>query len=219
VPVSSPERAILAASVLFVSAFSWISAAARETHPADPVAARLIGVLDERIQERFKDTDKGFGITRMMPLGEFETDESGRLRLRRHRLGARIGRDNPVRFRAENRSEAETLREVAEAGFGVILYLGSRNGAVKGPVVLTVPASPDSAKQMEAMPSPAQLQDLSGRALQAFARAESYEFAVSGWRFITRPARATEKSCVECHAVALGDPVGVAIYGYKEVRP
>ena len=106
------ERVIGAAGLVFVSSLSWVSIAASGAG-GDPVAARLIGALNTQVQERFKDTDKGFGIARMVPM---ETDESGRLRVARHRLGRSIGPRSPAPFQAENVHEMAAIQDLEQAG-------------------------------------------------------------------------------------------------------
>ena len=212
-----PDRMLCAAGVLFFAVLTWVSLTAGERAERDPVAARLLGALDRHVQERFKDTDKGFGLARMVPPWTFETDEDGRRRLRRHILGRPVQALPAPRFEAENASEQAALRDLDQEGVTAILYLGSRQAAVNGPVVLTH-AAPEDAASDSTFPNPSELRVPGARALHAFGRTESYAFSASGWEFIAKPVRASAPSCLECHDVALGQVIGVAIYGYRVVR-
>jgi hypothetical protein len=208
---------VCAAGVLFFTILTWVSLTAGGRAERDPVAARLLGALDRHVQERFKDTDKGFGFARMLPNWAFETDESGQRRLRQHILGRPVQALAAPSFEAENASEQAALRDLEQEGITAILYLGSRQAVVKGPVVLT-PAATGDAASAPAFPNPSELRAPGARALNAFGGTESYAFSASGWEFIAKPVRASAQSCVECHDAALGQVIGVALYGYRTAR-
>ena len=190
-----PELGIGAASLVFLSTLSWVSARADERVVRDPIVTRIIGTLNERIQERFKDINNGFGISRLM---------------RPERL--------PHRLEPETVSEMAVVRELERTGFGVILYLGSHRGSVKGPVLVTRLGSNDGRSDAPGMPDPSELHDTNRRGIQAFGSADAYEFTVPGWKFISYPVRASSQTCLACHALRLGDPIGTVMYGYREIR-
>jgi hypothetical protein len=70
--------------------------------------------------------------------------------------------------------------------------------------------------------------------MAAFADAESHEFVAGGWKFIARPVRASDMSCLNCHReeysatfsmqnpsgtpLRIGDPLGVLLYGYRSTN-
>jgi hypothetical protein len=148
----------------------------------------------------------------MAPLELGELDESGRVRVRRHRIATRLRSQDQPNFRAETLEEAAALREIEGAGLSVLLYLGSRHGSVKGPVVLTQ-AAPREGEV--ARPGASALVDANRVAMQTFARDKAHEFVSGGWKFIAMPVRASNQRCVEGHGVPLGSVVGVALYGYR----
>jgi hypothetical protein len=188
------------------------AAASRE----DP--ARLIAALNGCIQQRFREINERFGISRVIRLD-----------------------DTPHTFRPEEVAELEAVTALEQANLRVVLYLTGRRvqapipdtsrwssadtwRLIKGPVRIT----PDGGTAAGGLPPPPlELWDESRRALQAFATSDSHEFDKGSWRFIARPVRASEAACLKCHnqsittggvrslAPKLGDPLGVVLYGYQ----
>lgn len=76
------------------------------------------------------------------------------------------------------------------------------------------------------------LWDDSRRAMIAFAKTDSFDFARADWNFVARPVRASDAMCLQCHhepvpgvdparaietnALKIGDPMGVVIYGFRK---
>ena len=183
----TPFRLLGGAALVFVITLSSVAAA------RDPIAPRLIGVLNDRIQERFKDVENGLGMSRIV-------------RIRPLSAG-------PHQFEPENLGESAVLRDLEKAGVSVVLYLGSASRRIKGPVLMT--RSTEGVAGEIAMPEAEGLRESLNASLAAFRRAESYEFGRPGWKFIARPVRASSQKCLNCHeGVSLGEPVGVVMYAY-----
>jgi hypothetical protein len=183
--------------------------------------ADLIAALDDSIQRRFLDIDKGFGFRRIIRPG-----------------------DTPHRFKAENAKELTIVEHLTRARLDVVLYLAGRaiagprlNSAdvdriaanlIKGPVFITA-----SDKQIGGLPAPGRLWEYGREAMRVFQRSDSYGFSLGDWRFIARPVRASDQSCLKCHqpirtshiaktnprqdsnSLQIGDPLGLVVYGYK----
>lgn len=192
-----------------IAARSGTLAAASEPDPVR--VTRLISALNACIQERFKEVDQRFGISRVL------------------RLDA-----TPHLFRPEQAAELDAVAALEQANLRVVLYLASLRVRVpkpdtsgwspanawrliKGPVGVTPALAPRQPESDD--PHPPQSLDLwddSRRALQAFATTDSHEFQSGKWQFIARPIRASEPICLTCHGRAsLGDPLGVVLYGYQ----
>jgi hypothetical protein len=182
------------ASFILVISAAWVSLDGAAPPPRDPIAPKLIGVLNERVQERFKDVDNGFGLSRIaLPPGS-----------------------GPHRFIPENMKETTAVRDLERAGVDVILYLGSQGRTTKGPVLIT--RSAPAVAEPVAMPDASALHPTIARSLQAFRNAESYAFTQPGWKFIAHPVRASSETCLKCHDLRLGEAVGVVTYGYRQKR-
>ena len=195
----------------------------------------LIEQFDDCIQERFKDVDEGFGIRRIIRLGE-----------------------TPHRFRPENAREESAVRDFERDGIRVVLYLTGRrvltedapadneprptftaippgrlfeSSLIKGPVDVAPAAADDHAPPVPAL----DLRAESRRAMLTFDRESSYEFAAGGWTFIARPVRASDPSCLRCHdadgrahtipspqaaapTLKPGDALGAILYAYRPVH-
>jgi hypothetical protein len=160
-----PLGSATAAGVVFVITLASVAAA------RDPIAPRLIGILNDRIQERFLDVDNGFGISRVM----------------RPRPG-------PHRFEPENVREMAVVRDLERANVSAILYLGSAQRKIKGPVLVT--GAGDGVANALTAPD-----------------AEGLREPLT--KFIARPVRASSETCLRCHNVSLGEAVGVVMYGYR----
>jgi hypothetical protein len=204
--------------------------------------SQFIDALDDCIQQRFKDIDQMFGFRRITQAG-----------------------DTPHRFKPENAKELASVRELNAQGLNVALYLTSRSvlgdkpdekewvqdqpvstgqgvtrtsvgsgrgfsrKIIKGPVLI-------SAKDKDDLPMPSELWEQSRKAILAFATKDSFEFLHGSWKFIARPVRASEQSCLQCHLrdstrtialnpkdenpkpLKIGDPLGVVLYAYRERR-
>ena len=177
-----PSRVLVASGIGFVITLASVAAA------RDPIAPRLIALLNERIQERFLDVDNGFGVARIM----------------RWRPG-------PHRFEPESVAEMAVVRDLENANVAAVLYLGSAQRRIKGPVLVTRGATTERMASPEAESLRAPLT----AALNAFKRVDTYEFGRPGWKFIARPVRASSETCLKCHDVSVGEAVGVVIYGYR----
>ena len=184
-------------------------------------AAALIGYLDDCIQQRFLDVEQGFGYRRIIRAG-----------------------DTPHRFKPENAKELAAEDHLNRHKLDVVLYLAGRgiialdlsskeiasiaDKLIKGPVHIT-----PTDKQPIQLPSSKQLLDHGQKAMRVFERSDNYEFNLGQWKFIARPVRASDKSCLKCHqhsgtsymawpdrsqepsSLQIGDPLGVLVYGYK----
>ena len=179
-----PLGSVAAAGVVFVITLTSVVAA------RDPIAPRLIGILNDRIQERFLDVDNGFGISRLM----------------RPRSG-------PHRFEPENVREMAVVRDLERANVSALLYLGSAQRKIKGPVLVT--GAGGALADALTAPDAEGLREPLTSALQAFKKVETFEFGRPGWKFIARPVRASSETCLRCHNVALGEAIGVVMYGYR----
>jgi len=186
--------------------------------------ADLIAALDDCIQQRFLDVDKGFGFSRVIRPGS-----------------------TPHRFKAENAKELTIVEYLTRARLDVVLYLAGRRiveaklnsedvdsiagSLIKGPVSIT-PAN----KQNKGLPLPKQLLSHSPEAMHVFQGSGKYDFSLGEWKFIARPVRASDATCLNCHqrngttlfstgrigqeskSLQIGDPLGLLVYGYKHSR-
>lgn len=186
--------------------------------------ADLIAALDDCVQQRFLDVDKGFGFSRVIRPGT-----------------------SPHRFKAENAKELTVVEYLTRARLDVVLYLAGRriveakvnsenadsiaNGLIKGPVFI-IPGN----KQNTGLPSPTQLLSRCQEAMHMFQGSGKYDFSLGEWNFIARPVRASDTSCLNCHqrngtslfswgktgqdskSLQIGDPLGLLVYGYKNSR-
>jgi hypothetical protein len=184
----------------------------------------LIAELHAVVQERFKEIDKGFGYRRLVTIG-----------------------DSPHNFTPENEREAQAVEALKKSSLEVTLYLSGRSvlGAkpegslwknfaknlIKGPLAIA-----GGRKDEEAFDR-AELWQQSRRAMLTFKKANQYSFSIGQWKFSARPVRAADQSCLKCHtgsnrnyldalrqgkdgkaeSLALGDPLGVILYGYRRV--
>ena len=134
-------------------------------------------------------------------------------------------------FQPENKTEQSVVSKLADSGYQVVLYLAGRNVMdpvgegvnprryrVQGPAFITP-------GQIAQYPGPDDLLDDSRRALTSFQTgAGNYSIRKGDWTVAMRALRATNESCVECHAgnggarVDIGDPLGVALYVYRSER-
>lgn len=168
---------------------------------------RAILTLDASIQQRFNDTSRGFGLSR-------------------------VGRPLTHRFEPETLSERSTVHELEQAGQRVMVFLANRRLLgpkpnpsrmpialwIKGPVFITG-ARPSVPLEASA------LWDEGQRALAAFdeegsAESDIHEFDVPDWHVVARPVRATSTKCFACHqsdSVGVGDPLGVVFYAYQQM--
>jgi hypothetical protein len=234
------QLSCLTASFLLLAFGLWQSPSAVRASQKPAAGTQYIDAFDDCIQERFKDIDKRFGLARVITVG-----------------------NSPHRFKPENAREMATLKEFNDRKLEVALYLGSRSlfgdkpeekewepravrtdlgvtstsigtgigfsrRIIKGPVLI-------SAKDKNDLPLSADLWAQSKTAMQAFATRDSFEFTFGNWKFIARPVRANEQSCLQCHVVdtrairthkasevlkplKIGDPLGIVLYAYREAK-
>jgi len=186
--------------------------------------ADLIAALDDCIQQRFLDVDKGFGFSRVIRPG-----------------------DTPHRFKAENAKELTIVEYLTRSRLDVVLYLAGRRiveaklnsgdadsiagSLIKGPVSITPGNKPNSG-----LPLPKQLLSHSQEAMHVFQGSGKYDFSLGDWNFIARPVRASNATCLSCHqrngtnlfsrskagqeskSLQIGDPLGLLVYGYRNSR-
>lgn len=189
--------------------------------PADS-GAELIAALDDCIQQRFLDVDKGFGYRRLVRPG-----------------------DTPHRFKPENAKELAVVDYLTRHKLDVVLYLAGRGiiepspnskevdsiaaKVIKGPVRIT-----PGDKQVAGLPTLKQLWDHGQQAMHVFHGSDNYDFNLGEWKFVVRPVRASDQSCLKCHqpngtshiamanrrqeskSLQIGDPLGLLVYGYKK---
>jgi len=190
----------------------------------DDADSRLLSLLDDCVQQRFKDVDNGFGFRRIVKVGE-----------------------TPHRFKPENAKELRVVDELKAARLSVALYLAGRRVLGDKPDATAIvarrfiqgPASVASTDHKNGdLPGPAELWDQSRAAMLAFQSSQTYDFAVGKWKFSGRPVRATEQSCLNCHnsgetrsipltstnrpselqitkPLRIGDPLGVVLYAHE----
>src|SRR6185295_4416494 len=186
--------------------------------------ADLIAALDDCVQQRFLDVDKGFGFSRVIRPGE-----------------------TPHRFKAENAKELTIVEYLTSARLDVVLYLAGRRiveaklnsedadsiagSLIKGPVSITPGNKPNTG-----LPLPKQLLSHSQEAMHVFQGSGKYDFSLGEWKFIARPVRVSGTSCLNCHkrngttlfsrgkigedskSLKIGDPLGLLVYGFKNSR-
>jgi len=189
---------------------------------------RLLSLLDDSVQQRFKDIDKGFGYRRIITAG-----------------------DTPHRFKPENPKELRAVDELRRSRMEVFLYVAGRGVLgkmppdtdpkiysrvrIKGPASITPAGDYGDTGDL---PRPEQLWDRARAAMLAFHMSgDTYKFAIGKWKFSARPVFASEQSCVDCHNVRvthkilpslggplqesisntlrIGDPLGVVLYAYE----
>jgi hypothetical protein len=178
-----------------------------------------ISRLNECIQQRFLDR-RSFGMRRILP-NQYHGDRT---------------------FRPENPTELSLVNQLQEKGYELALYLAGRSiltelppsvlgidlhrFGVQGPAYITRLRNPD------ALPERVDLLEQSRAALASFESGEGYDIRKGAWTVAMRPLRASNVSCVLCHAMNVptqsnprgqaslkeGDPLGVAIYVYRQVK-
>jgi hypothetical protein len=183
--------------------------------------AQLLSAFNDSVQQRFKDIDGTFGYSRVIRIGQ-----------------------TPHRFKPENAKEVKDVDGLKQHGLKVLLYVAGRvvlsprpaigeqalAGVIKGPGFVTADSS------AEGLPARSVLWDESRKAMLAFQTTDVYNFTAGKWRFTARVVRASEQSCLSCHAsgvgsvfriegaveskptLRIGDPLGVVLYGYERTR-
>jgi hypothetical protein len=184
-----------------------VGASGVASDPSNEPIVRAILALDASIQQRFNDTSRGFGLSRM-------------------------GRPLTHRFEPETLSERSTVHELEQAGQRVMVFLANRRLLgpkpdplrlpmsfwIKGPVFIT-------ASRPQTVPNASGLWDEGQRALAMFdepgaAESEVHKFDVDDWHVVARPVRATDTKCFACHqsdGVGVGDPLGVMLYVFQHL--
>lgn len=167
----------------------------------DPIAS-----LNRSIQDRFKDVDKNFGLRRIVVLG-----------------------DTPHQFRPESVPEFSAVKELKDAGFEIALYVAGRRvldrephlttkeptqldrRVIFGPIAVTDPQA------LPSLPAAVDLIDESRTAFYTLTRRERHDFDIGDVSFTARAVRATTEQCLTCHrGRAVGDPLGVVLYAYRQ---
>jgi hypothetical protein len=176
-----------------------------------------INDLDRCVQKRFQDR-ASFGMGRMGPRKQPHRDVRS--------------------FSSENPAEQAVIDGLRAKGYEVIVYLAGRKivetppvsaasrrrYGVQGPALIT------NKSMASQPPSKTWLLAESRTALESFQTGDGYVLKRGAWTVAMRPLRATNSGCVSCHTsgiaagsegakdkIAVGDPIGVAIYAYRQV--
>jgi len=205
------------------------------TRPTALTGCSFIDPLDNCIQTRFTQSNRGFGVERVSkPL--HAPISSLRYLHPDHVVGL---------FVPENDQEREAITEIEQSGLKMALYLASRrvlgtmpdeyqdqkrllfHALLRGPVALT-----RNSQEID-WPEELSLRKEAQKAMQDFngdKTTSHYEFSAGDKNFIARPVRAQE-SCLQCHTpqtyqsnisnndgvarqLSVGDPIGVLLYAY-----
>ena len=188
-------------------------------------AIAVLASFDECIQDRFRNlADKRLGLMRVTPA-------------------------SPHAFFAHNVREESAVQYLEAMKLNVVMYVGGRkllgesgytvtpqrgalmmvpgrNGAhLDGPILVT-PLSAH-APPRDAVPAATVMAD-AARALRAFDGVDASSFSIEGWNVVARPVRASSRTCLGCHRLAvsgkrenalrIGDVLGVVLYAYQQ-RP
>jgi len=205
------------------------------TRPTALLGCSFIDPLDNCIQTRFAQTNRGFGVERVSKPLHAPISSLGYLHPH-HMVGL---------FVPENDQEREAIREIEQSGLKMALYLASRrvlgtkedvlqdqkrllfHAPLRGPVALT------RNSQNTDWPEDLSLWKEAQKAMEDFDRdkvTSHYELSAGDKNFIARPVRAQE-SCLRCHTpqtyqsivsnndgvahqFSVGDPIGVLLYAY-----
>jgi hypothetical protein len=173
--------------------------------PSTLLDCSVISPLDKSIQHRFTETNRGFGLERIMIRERgYHTPVSMAFRTEAEMIGMLI---------LENEEEKEAVAEIEESGLNMALYLASRkilaprpdedqlknspmfHFPLRGPVGITRNSGKSD------WPEALSLWNEARKAMQDFESektATNYEFYAGGKTFIARPVRAQE-SCLKCH--------------------
>jgi hypothetical protein len=188
-------------------------------------AVAVLASFDECIQDRFRNvTDKRLGLMRVTPasphafFADNVREESAVQYLEAMRL-------NVVMYVGGRKLLGESAYSVTPQR-GALMMVPGRNGAqLDGPILVT-PLSAH-APPRDAV-SAATLMTDAARALRAFDSVDGAHFSVEGWNIVARPVRASSKTCLACHRLAvsgkrentlrIGDVLGVVLYAYQQ-RP
>src|SRR5262249_4311616 len=173
------------------------------TRPTALIGCSFIDPLDDCIQTRFTQTNRGFGLARVY-VSYHE---------RNLRLPFYSQRNMAGQFVPETDKEKDAITEIERSGLKMVIYLASRfvlestpdeardedrlfsHKPLVGPVTIT------NSSQKTDWPEALSLWKHTRTAMQYFDSKESayhYEFSVEGKDFIARPVRAQE-SCLKCH--------------------
>lgn len=166
----------------------------------------LVNTLDRVVQERFEMIESNFGFERMLRVDQPYHREF------RH-------------FVPADDAEKRAVADVGEQGWDAILIVGSRIVSPAHPRrFLSVPLVLSAEKPHAPLPDRQKaLPAKAGAAFAAFAKGKpAYEFEADAWHMVARPIRASRKECLSCHKkdadgkrLKVGDPLGVAIYGFS----
>ena len=176
-----------------------------------------INELDRCVRKRFQDR-ANFGMGRMGPRKQPHRDVRS--------------------FSSENPAEQAVIDGLRAKGYEVMVYLAGRK------IMQTPPVSPSSRRRYGVQgpalitnksmpsqpPSKTWLLAESRTALESFQTGDGYILKRGAWTVAMRPLRATTSGCVTCHTsgiaagsegakdkLAVGDPIGVAIYAYRQI--
>ena len=232
-------------AITVIASFSPIDVSA-QTLAADRVP-RIIDALNDCVQERFKEVDERLGTARVTRPGAphlftperlreqtiVEELERARMRVVLYLAGREVLKPKPdLSFHpiyiTEQYFSNPALRVAPRA---------SKNdyaiewGAIKGPIRVTPVQRRKGA--FDRLPNSIELWNDTRNAMQAFSRSESYDFRHGDWKFAARPIRVTDTACLNCHtpngatlmsagvrpdnALAVGDAIGVLLYGYRKL--
>lgn len=190
--------------IIYVSLTAVVLAAApaRVDQAREPAE---ISRLDECIQRRFLGMNV-FGMRRILPM-QYHGVQT---------------------FRPENAVEREVVDQLEKKGYAVAFYLAGRavlggpreerRFRIQGPAYIT-------AGDRQFPPPDTLLADARG-ALASFQKGSSFDAQQGKWTVAMRPLRASNAACIQCHTtgggsigvtgpLAIGDPLGVAIYVYR----
>lgn len=187
--------------------------------------------LNEEIQKRFLEPTLMFGGRRVYEQGAAYSD---------HRVFAR--------FFPKNQSEKDAMAELRKETYEAFGYVVGRRvlsvapnfskwksrsglqyyeGLISPPFIISDQESHEINKAtyllLEELPQPWELWEQAKVTMIAFSTRDHYEFSVGKWKFLAKPVRASQKSCLECHQpreaakgneLKLNDPFGAVFYAY-----
>jgi hypothetical protein len=206
------------------------------TRPSITLGCSFIDPLDICIQTRFTQTNRGFGVERVLKPFHAPIPSLGYVYRQEKTMGM---------FVPENDPEKEVIAEIEQSDLKMALYLASRkvlgnlpdepqdhhwvfHAPIRGPVGLT-----RNAQKID-WPEDLSLWKQAQKVMQDFDNDKAishFEFSVGDKDFIARPVRAQE-ACLQCHTpqaywgagsnksvtrqLSVGDPIGVLLYAYTK---
>ena len=232
-------------AITVIASFSRIDASAQT--PATDRVPRIIDSLNDCVQERFKEVDERLGTARVTRPGAphlftperlreqtvVEELERARMRVVLYLAGREVLKPKPdLSFHPiyiTDQYFSNPVRRVAP--HSIKKEDAIEWGVIKGPIRVTPVQRRKGA--FDRLPNSIELWDETRNALQAFSRSESYDFGHGDWKFAARPIRVSDTACLNCHtlngatlmsagvrpdnALAIGDAIGVLLYGYRKL--